>query len=239
MELLLPIFFLAGISAINIDWKMSLRTYYKITAVVVGAGLLSVPLIYILGRSENFGQLVTSQIDTIVRLFQENPEQTAAGLLPETTALSELIIDILLRNYVFMYFLIISGTVWFGRTITARSKGLRSARLAEFSMPDRMIWTLLVPWALILLDLRVDIGLLKYFAWNIGFIMLFSFGMQGVGIIQTILDRRNVARGIRIALVAIMSLMLFWPGANLLVIIGLPGLGVSELWIHYREEKKE
>jgi hypothetical protein len=240
-ELMLPAFFLTGLAAVNLNWKVPVRTFYKIIVVVVGAGLLSIPLIYLLGKSENFNELVTSQINSVMRLFQENPEalaETAAGL-PDTEVLSELIIGILLRNFVFIYFLILSGTIWFGRSITARIKRIRSNRLLEFSLPEWMVWPLLVPWALILLDLRVDIGVLKYIAWNAGLIMLFSFGMQGIGIIQSFFNRRAVSRGIRIALVAAMIMMLFWPGANLLIIIGLPGLGVSELWIHYREEKKE
>ena len=30
-----------------------------------------------------------------------------------------------------------------------------------------------------------------------------------------------------------------WPGVNLVILIGLPVLGVSELWIHYRKEQEE
>ena len=103
-----------------------------------------------------------------------------------------------------------------------------------------MIWPLLIPWALILLDLRIDLGILRYIAWNAGLIMLFSFGMQGVGILQTILDGKEVSRGIRTAITVLMILVLFLPGVNFIVLIGLPGLGISELWIHYRRvEKKE
>ena len=85
----------------------------------------------------------------------------------------------------------------------------------------------------------MGIGAVRYAAWNIGLIGLFVFGMQGIGIIQTILDRRAVSRQIRVVISAGMVFMVFWPGVNLVVLIGLPVLGVSELWIHYRKERKE
>jgi hypothetical protein len=102
-----------------------------------------------------------------------------------------------------------------------------------------MIWPLLVPWALILAGLRFDIGPLRYAAWNLGLIMLFTYGMQGVGIIQTLLERRNASRGVRVLITALLVFMLFWNRTALIVLVGLPCLGVSELWIHYRKAEKE
>jgi hypothetical protein len=108
-----------------------------------------------------------------------------------------------------------------------------------FRVPDWLVWPLLVPWAVVLLDLKISLGPLRYVAWNLGLIMLFTYGMQAVGIIQTLLDRRNVSRGFRALIAGGLALMVLWPGVNFVVLIGLPCLGVSELWIHYRKEQKE
>lgn len=241
IEIGLPAFLVAGVVAVNLRWKWRMRVLYKILAVTAVAGICSIPFVLALGRSENFQELLATQIDTVTSLLA-GPDGNNAGLLPDTEALSSLIVGLLLRTYVFGLFLTIGGTLWVGRAFANRMPSgyqLERATLRTFSLPDRMIWGLLVPWALVLLDLRMDIGILRYFAWNAGLVGLFLFGMQGVGILQTLLDRTNIPRGARLGISAIIIVMMFWPGVNVIVFIGFPGLGVSELWIHYRKEQKE
>lgn len=238
IEIILPAFFLAGLIAADYRWKIPIRTLNKVFLVTAGAGLASVPLILALGRSENFNGLLRAQIENILRVF-ETGQAEGAGMIPDAERLTELIVGLLLRNYVFAYFLTVAGGIWVGRSIARRMAGQRTGTFRGFYVPERMIWPLLAPWALVLLDLRVDIGALRYVAWNAALIMTFTYGMQGVGILQTILDRRNVSRGFRIILGVALVLLALWPGVNLLVLIGLPGLGVSELWIHYRRDQKE
>ena len=240
VEILLPAFILGGLVATNMTWKIPLRTMYKLFAVTAAAGLLSIPFLMIIGRSDGFSELIREQIDGILRVFQSGGEaEGAEGALPETAQLIDLILGILLRNYVFMYFLMLGGSIWIGRSFAARMSGGVRTGFRNLRVSDRMVWALLVPWAFVLLDLKVSIGAAGYAAWNVGMVLLLLYGLQGVGILQTLLDRKRVSRGIRLMLVLVLGLMLFWPGVNLLVIIGLPGLGVSELWIHYRKEIKE
>ena len=238
IEVMLPAFFLGGLIAVNVRWRAPVRTLSRVLAVAAGAGIVSIPLILRLGRSQNFSELIRAQVDTLVGVFQSGAG-SAGDLLPETDQLVELIIGLLLRNYVFAYYLTLVGSVWVGRSIAHRLQRGKMPTLRQLHVPDQMIWVLLVPWALVLLDLKVDIGALRYAAWNIGLMMLFTYGMQGVGILQTLLDRRNVSRGLRVLLTAGMLLVVLWPGVNMIVLIGLPCLGVSELWIHFRKEQKE
>ncbi len=241
-EIGLPAVFLAGLIAVDYRWNARFRTLYKVLLVTLVAGAVSIPVIYLLGRNDGFSTFLKNQIGSIVGLLQAGAEENAEAsrlFQIDVDMLTERILELILRNYLFMYFLTVAGSVWIGRSIAGRLSRSKPESLRGLHVPDRMIWPLLASWALVLADVLVSIGAVTYAAWNIGLIMLFIFGMQGIGIIQTILDRRAVSRQIRVALTAGMVFLVFWPGVNLVVLIGLPILGVSELWIHYRKVRKE
>lgn len=243
IDLLLPAFFLVGLGATNMQWKVQLRLFYKVICVTLVAGVASIPVIYLLSRDEQITALIKAQIEGVSQVFAgvaaEGVTGTAAtGILSDPDALVQLIQSILLRNYLFMYFAILSGSVWMGISVGNRTVGRAPRKFADFFLPEKMIWPLLFSWAIVLLDTFFPVGKLRYAAWNIGLIFLLTYGVQGIGIIQTLFDRRGVGRGIRAALFVGVTLMLFWPGANLLIIVGFPILGISELWIHYRTSEK-
>jgi len=238
MEIALPAFFIAGLIAVNLPWKVRLRTLYRVLAVTLGAGMVSIPLVYLLGRNEGFSPFLRAQIQSVAGLLQPGAEESGA-LAFDIDALTAYVVRMLLRNYLFVYFIIIAGSVWAGRRIAARMAGEGAAGLRSLHVSDWLIWPLLVSWALVLVDFWVGTGAVGHAAWNIGSIMLFVYGMQGIGIMQAFLDRRNVPRHLRILLGAGMAAMIFLPGVNLVILVGLPVLGVLELWIHFRKRQEE
>ena len=246
IDLILPAVFLGGLLAADTDWGVSgVGQLHKCTAAAAVAGLVSVPIILYITRNESLRMVFTDQLERVAqaltRSSDEVPggERTLFGAFGDAEALIGFFAGVLLRNYVFMFFVMLAGSLWFGNALGNRTSGRAVRRLAGFRAPDWYVWPLISGWAVVLLDLITDVGLLKYFGWNLGLVMLFTFGMQAVGIIQHLLDRRNVSRGIRFVIVASMCIALFWPGLNLVVIVGLPGFGVSEIWIKYREPKEE
>lgn len=239
-DVLLPAIIVAGVVATDLRWKIRPRTLYKVLVVSLGAGIISIPIILLLSRSDGFHDFLTGQVESVAALFQAGRQEGEAGI---ATANVESLVSnikvILLRNYLFVYFITVAGSVWAGRAIAARMARTRSEGFRNFHIPDRMIWPLLISWALVLVDNFISIGAIAYAAWNIGLILLSIYGMQGIGIIQTVLDRRNVSKYFRILITAAMVMMVFWPGVNLVILIGLPILGVSELWVHFRKVHKE
>lgn len=238
----LPALFLAGLVGVNLRWNGRLRTLYKVLGVVIAAGAVSIPVIYLLGRDDGFSNYVRNQVASVARVLESGAAEgvEGAGMFQiDVDVLTDVIIGIILRNYLFAYFLTVAGSVWIGRAIAARLARVPTVGLREIRIPDRMIWPLLLSWALVLADVLLGIGVVAYAAWNIGLIMLFIFGMQGIGIIQSVFDKRGVSRNIRVIITFGLVLLAFWPGVNLVILIGLPILGVSELWIHFRKERKE
>ena len=147
--------------------------------------------------------------------------------------------EILYKNYMFVYFTVLAGCVRLADMSYSRSTGVVRFTISSFKVPDRFVWFLLIPWAGILLDSIRPLGALGYVFWNAGFILLAVFGAQGFGIIMHLLEKRGASRSLKRMISVLVFVFLLWPGINYLVLIGLPGLGVSELWIHYRKPVEE
>ena len=129
--------------------------------------------------------------------------------------------------------------MWLGDVIASKTMGTDRVVLGAYRVPHPGLWVFLISWSAILLDLVVGIGFLRYVAWNFGMVMLVLYGVQGVGVVRHWLVSRGVSGWLRVALGVGLILTLFWPGVNLIVMILVPGIGVSETWIQYRKSEKE
>ncbi len=59
------------------------------------------------------------------------------------------------------------------------------------------------------------------------------YAIQGLAVVWHLLDRRKVGRPQRIGLAVGLVIGLLIPGLNLVFLLGLPGLGISEVWVNY------
>lgn len=110
--------------------------------------------------------------------------------------------------------------------------------LKDFCLPDRLIWVCIVSCSVLLIDLKFDIGILGAIGWNIGLTTLLLYGVVGVSIISHL----SAKRGKSISpsrLLFLCLLLLLVPGANLLISVIIPIIGISEIWIKFRAESKE
>jgi hypothetical protein len=111
-------------------------------------------------------------------------------------------------------------------------------RVVDFRLPDTYIWPLIASLATILIGLMVPLGALELAAWNLAAIVLFLYGLSGIGVLQFFLRKFRVPRGMRLLLAFLLGVLLLSPRANLAVIILIPGLGVSEIWLRYRTRER-
>ena len=277
LEFAFPIFFFLGLSVINWEWKKPVRGLYRLLAAAVVCGAVSVPFFLILSGNETVREFGKTQFSLIAEMMRNAVMQqgTEAEVLINTETLVTTIMESLLRNYLFITFMIIALNWHLGRILSSRyirrsstasgssstgegsvgtEGGAAEAERAEypfgreplttkkvllrFSVPDIMVWALLISWAGILLDSLVDLKFFGYLVWNAGLIMMFIYGLQGIGIIRYLFQKYNTPGGIRILFGVVFIILLFWPGLNLIVMIGVPALGVSEIWIKYRKKWK-
>ena len=109
-----------------------------------------------------------------------------------------------------------------------------SARLASFRLESHYLWPFIASWAGIGLGLLVDLGVVSYVVWNVGLVMLFLYGLQGLAILRFLFEKRGLPRLLWLLLVVGLVVLAASPRAGIVVVFGIPLFGVSENWIRYR-----
>jgi hypothetical protein len=110
---------------------------------------------------------------------------------------------------------------------------LRTFRVVRFRLPVAAVWVLIAAWAAVLGSVLLDLGWLDFAIWNLAFLALAVYAIQGLAILWHLLERRKVRRGTRIGIAVALVVGLLVPGLNLVFLLGVPGLGISEVWVDY------
>ncbi len=215
----------------------------RLLMAAAAAGLVSVPLILYLQASEAFGAAVRQIFATLAGMLNQ---VTAQGLdlkpgeqLIKPEQLQAMVGAMLLRSYLADYVLLLAFSWWAGSLIGARSARRPSGvtRLQDFRLPEGYVWPLIGSLALVGLGQLVPTGAVDFAAWNLALIMLFLYGLVGLGILRFLLARAGTPGGLWVGLVLMLVILAFIPRVNLAMAILIPGLGVSETWIKYRRER--
>ncbi len=236
-ELVYPLSIIAGV--LGIAW-LRYRTLYSLVVVTIGFAVISVPLIFYYSGNEEIVNLLKNQIIYVSDMFRDSV--TASDSFESSVLVKELqpgvIIEstmkLVFRNYIFAYFIMISCSWFIADAIQRRRNRRDQFKLANFKVPEIMIWPLIITLAIVFLDVFIGMSWFGYIMWNSAFVMVFLYGLHGIGLIKYLLNRYEVpGSGRRLIAISIFVVLLL-PGINLILLIGVPVLGVSELWIRYR-----
>ncbi len=211
-------------------------------AVAVGTAIYG-PTIGLLAAGDAAESAIAMQIELMRPLFE------AAGAGSEEIAvLVRVVIAAILSGLMFGFFVMVTSNWWLGVQIAFKSRFPLPAgndimarhagyELTEFRLPEYLVWALIGAWGGVLLSMVADLGWVSYFFWNAAFVTLALYGVQGIAIVWFYLDRRKVQKITRVGIAVGMVIGLLIPGLRFVVGVGLPGLGVSELWIDYHRVK--
>jgi hypothetical protein len=241
LELYAPVIFSGGLFIVSSNRIKIKRRYYKFLFAAVLSGLVGIPYLMFLQKNQDLNDLILGQIQIINNLFAANgAEQVESGvgqivLNPENTL--EFAKSLFYSTYLFGYLILLGGSWMVGSLIgnrTMRSKR-KVVNLRTFFIEEKNVWPLLFSWAIVLLSKIIDLGIIRYIVWNTGLIMLLLYGLQGIGILQFLINKKNVVKNRRLFLGLLIFFLILTPGINLVLFIGVPVLGVSEIWIKYRK----
>jgi len=238
-ELVYPLSIIAGVIGFS---YLRGKTIYSMLSVTVGFAFLSFLIIFYYSGNEEIINLLKNQIIYVSDMFRETV--TASDSFESSVLVKELQPDLIIestlklvfRNYLFAYFIMLSGSWFVADSIQRRMNKRQQFKLVDFYVPEIMIWPLIVVLAGVLLDVFIGISWLGYIMWNSAFIMIFLYGLHGIGLIKYILDRYKIPGSGRRLITVFTIVILLLPGINLVVLIGIPIFGVSELWITYRSK---
>jgi hypothetical protein len=223
LDSLMPIGLLAGLSVFNIargyPWWIRLLAG---AAIAVAGALPSLRLLHQAVEGEGaLAEQLTSML-------------TMLGVNDNAQAWIEMVQRVVFNSVGLGLTVAVAANWWIGRNIAFRGTApvsvLRTARV-----PDRLIWAVIIGLAIAVAGWLRDVPLgAEILGWNTLLVASFLFAVQGIGIAQHLLVLRGVGPlGERWVLTGALVLM-FLPGINVVVSIGLPLFGMSELWIDYK-----
>jgi hypothetical protein len=223
MDSLMPIGILAGLSLFNVarhyDW------WVRLVGAAAVALLGAVPSLHLLRQAViGEGPLAEQLTDMLSVLgINENPGQWI-----------EMVQRIVFNTIGLGLLAAIAANWWIGRSFSR--KGLAPAGiLRQAEVPDEGVWVVIAGLALVILAWLRDVSLwIEMAGWNVLLIASFLFAIQGMGILQHLIVRRGAGPAAERWIVTGVLILMFLPGLNIIVSIGLPLFGMSEVWIDYK-----
>lgn len=253
-----PLAAIAALLLFNAGFASAFRPGYRMLGLGLLLGALAAPAVASLLGDEELKGLLRDSVSRVLGRFTQAmgaAGQAAGGALPapaqgyDAAALAagldpaEMVdstLSVFASCYAALLCLLLGGSWWLGNRLAGEgSEGRRLAPpLNELRAPEALVWPFLAGLGFLLLVLFFKAGpLVRAIAWNLVLAMSLVYAAQGAGIVSHALRRLHVPGGFRIAFaaLALLSATLSPVGAALLAI--LPLLGLTELWIPYRNSK--
>ncbi len=237
LDFTMPLTFILGLALVELPGMARFRLHRRFVAATLLAAVLSVPLLRFVMVSPEFDQMLRAQVGAMFRSLTEGGSGSPAPF-SGTEQVVRLSRYWFLNTFAAGYFVTFAANWVLGARIARRTCGEPGEfpAFTRFRVDDRAVWPFLLGWSAVFASLMVDLGLFRALAWNFALILTVLYGCQGVGIIKTL--TAGASRGTRVLVTTLLIMLVFVPGINILVLAGVPLLGVSELWIHYRNKER-
>jgi hypothetical protein len=231
VDIAVPAVFILGLWVMNSRHPQMPTAVYRLLLAGLVSVVIFVPGALLLLSNEGARTLMSEQF----RLMYESIVNAGGGVAVITfEEFMTMSTNFLASSFAFMYIVVLSSNWVLGKVVgSSGERVLVIQALESFQVPLQLTWPALVSWAGMLFSIMLPLGAVRYIVWNAGMTALLLYGVQGIGIIRHEFERRNLIRGLRTLIVGAMVLSLMIPGLNILVLIGVPLLGISELWINY------
>lgn len=221
LDALMPAGFLAGLVVFNMARGLWWWRLMMATAVATGAALPG--LVSLLGWvSDGAGGR-----EQVAAVF------AALGMGENWQIWLEVVRRVLFSSIVFGMATGIAANWWLGRSIVLRMYG-EAGTLRKARVPEAFVWAVIAGLSLVVASWLREFVWAGVLGWNVLLFSAFLFAVQGVGIIQHLLALRGVGEHGQRMVVTGAIIGAIVPGINVLVLGGLPLLGISEIWIDYK-----
>lgn len=213
-------------------------------AAVALCSLAAVPAILAVGRDAGFRTYLEERLgDLFAPLLAQAGEGYEASALKaslDPKALVEQSLAIISSSFAAFLYALLGASRWIGNRLSGPGTPGREAAgsLADYRLPYALVWPFLAAWTGVLAARYLAAPpALQALAWNLALVFSLAYAVQGIGIASHLMKRFNLPRSLRIALAATAVLVFATPPAGTAAAAILPLLGVTEVWIPYRNLK--
>lgn len=126
---------------------------------------------------------------------------------------------------------------FFSELLIQRKEQSLQQRMATWSLPGNAVWVFLIGWAVVLIAIITELpAALEILAWNITLSVTLLYMVQGMSIVASFANRKH-EQATSLRTFILLCILLVIPAVNVIPLVGLPLLGVSETWINYRKNE--
>ncbi len=216
------------IALIAYDWVRPYLVWsLRLPAAAALALIIALPVVVEIVSPDRLGAVLSAEMSGAL---------TTLGMPADGQWLSDQLSLLIGRTVGFGLCLTVAINWWFGTNLgRVRSGRPAITSLHRVNVDPRLIWAVIGGFGLVVMSwLTGRDGLIPAFGWNVALTSAFLFGVQGIGIVQHLLLRRGFPPARIRWTLTIAAILAFVPGINMIVIGGLPLIGLSELWVDYR-----
>ncbi|MBR5914840.1 MAG: DUF2232 domain-containing protein [Spirochaetia bacterium] len=137
------------------------------------------------------------------------------------------------KGFLFAYFCILFLSYSFALSVERLTK--HEAGIITVMIPDYFVWVLIAALSLVLIDARFQPNpVLGYVGWNVFLIVMLLYGLRGLGLIRQMLEVRKVHPVVRYFIAFATVILLLHPRYGRVLLVGIPLIGISEIWFKYK-----
>lgn len=239
-----PALFLGGLAIMNASLWSTRHGWARGYAGVLPASLAAIPGLVWLSGNKPFLDMVEGRLTGLVDAFIAqagkgvDAETLRASIdVPALTRSSLLVLD---SSFVGLLLILVAGSWWIGNRMSgAGSPGRALAgALSDYRLPYPLVWAFLAAWTGVLIVTWFKVGMpLQAVAWNLAIAASLAYTLQGLGIVSHFVRRSKMPGMLRICLMVSALALLLTPPTGTAFMAILPLLGVTEVWIPYRNPK--
>ena len=142
--------------------------------------------------------------------------------------------SVFFKGFLFAYFCILFVSYTFALSVDRLTK--HEVGIITVLIPDYFVWVLIAALSLVLIDARFQPNpVLGYVGWNVFLIVMFLYGLRGLGLIRQMLEVRRVHPVVRFFIAFAAVILLMHPRYGRVLLVGIPLIGISEIWIKYKQ----
>ena len=238
VELVIPFLLLGGFLLENGSFGNLGGVLLNALLATLITALVSIAVLHILLGNEAFVAYYKTQFSDMFNILKTTLSASSdIDLIPmmdmDVDTMLKHVSSVFFKGFLFAYFCILFVSYTFALSVERLTK--HEAGIITVMIPDYFVWVLIAALSLVLVDARFQPNpVLGYVGWNVFLIVMFLYGLRGMGLIRQMLEVRKVHPVVRFFLAFATVILLMHPRYGRVLLVGIPLVGISEIWIKYK-----